>query len=403
MIHHQSTPTQSTTATQVTDVAIVGAGIVGLAHALTAAKQGRKVTVFERNPYAVGASIRNFGMIWPIGQPAGVLRDRALRTRDSWLEIASKAGFAIDPCGSLHVAYHPDEMAVLDEFVTMNRDNMPGIAILSPEQIAEKSPAVIIKGLLGGLWSETETIVDPREAIRKLPDFLHRHYGVEFHFGTVVTDICHPILVAGGNTWKTNHILVCSGADFETLYQEWYQEWYQEGGLTKVKLQMMRTAPQPNGFRIGPSLAAGLTLTHYNAFADCPALEALKARIEEDMPQCPIWGIHVMMSQNAAGELIIGDSHEYGWNPEPFDKSEINRYILDYLKTFSQVPSFEMKEYWHGVYAKLPGKTELVVQPEPGVTVVNALSGAGMTLSFGLAEAVMNQVLSNTSQLVTFV
>jgi D-hydroxyproline dehydrogenase subunit beta len=98
------------------DVAIVGAGIVGLAHALAAAKQGLKVVVFERNPRAVGASIRNFGTIWPIGQPIGSLYDRALRSRDIWLEVAPKAGFYLDRCGSLHLAYRQDEMDVLQEF-----------------------------------------------------------------------------------------------------------------------------------------------------------------------------------------------------------------------------------------------------------------------------------------------
>ncbi|MEL6321711.1 MAG: TIGR03364 family FAD-dependent oxidoreductase [Cyanobacteria bacterium J06626_14] len=389
----------SCSVSQSTDVAIVGAGIVGLAHALAAAKQGRKVTVFERNPYAVGASIRNFGMIWPIGQPVGLLRDRALRTRDIWMDIAPQANIAIDPCGSLHVAYHSDEMAVLEEFIAAshNYQHTSDLALLTPEEVAEKSPAVVQDGLLGALWSSTEAIVDPREAIRMLPDVLHRDYGVEFHFGTVVTDVCHPLLVVGGDTWRAEHIFVCSGADFETLYPELYRASFETGGLTKVKLQMMRTAPQPNQFRIGPSLAAGLTLTHYTAFADCPSLPALKARIEHTLPQYPRWGIHVMMSQNAAGELVIGDSHEYGWNPEPFDRAEINRYILDYLRTFAHVPSLDIETYWNGVYAKLPGKTELIAVPEPGVTVVNALSGAGMTLSFGLAEEVVGQVLKTTS------
>ncbi len=88
-----------------TEVAIIGAGIVGLAHALAAAKKGQKVVVFERNPEAVGASIRNFGMVWPIGQPVGLLLNRALRSRKIWLEVADKAGFTADPCGSLHLAY----------------------------------------------------------------------------------------------------------------------------------------------------------------------------------------------------------------------------------------------------------------------------------------------------------
>ena len=365
------------------DVIIVGAGIVGLAHALAAAKQGLSVTVFERNPYAIGASIRNFGMIWPIGQPFGLLYDRALQTRAIWAEVAPAAGIAIEPCGSLHLAYRADELAVLEEFVATAQTE--AIALLTPAEVAEKSPAAITTGLLGALWSATEMTIDPREAIRKLPDYLAQTYGVVFKFGTVVTAIDSPVVTASGIDYRGDRIFVCSGADFETLYPDRYSA----SGITKVKLQMMRTVPQPDRWRLGASLCGGLTLTHYGAFAHCPSVDALKARIATETPYFPKWGIHVMMSQNASGELVIGDSHEYGWNPEPFDQAQLNHYILDYLKGFATVPAFEIAETWHGIYAKLPGQVEWIEHPQAGVTIVNALGGAGMTLSFGLAEEVI--------------
>lgn len=364
------------------DVVIVGAGIVGLAHALAAAKQGKRVVVFERHSRCVGASIRNFGMVWPVGQPMGPLRDRALRSRKIWVEVSEQAGFHVNSCGSMHLAYRQDELAVLEEFIAEQHSTKNSTKLLTATEAAQKSAAVVKEGLLGALWSETEVIVDPREAIAKMPDYLTHVHGVELYFDTVVTDISYPHLIAGGQRWQSDQILVCSGADFETLYPEVYNA----SNITKVKLQMMRTEPQPNGFSIGVPLCGGLTLTHYTSFANCPSLGALKTRIEQETPYFPKWGIHVMVSQNMSGELIIGDTHEYGRNPDPFDRAELNQYILDYLQGFASIPSLNISETWHGVYAKLPGKTEFIAQPETGVTIVNALSGAGMTLSFGLAE-----------------
>jgi glycine/D-amino acid oxidase-like deaminating enzyme len=45
------------------DDVVVGAGILGLAHAYHLAKRGRRVVVVERSPKAMGASVRNFGML----------------------------------------------------------------------------------------------------------------------------------------------------------------------------------------------------------------------------------------------------------------------------------------------------------------------------------------------------
>ena len=119
-------------------------------------------------------------------------------------------------------------------------------------------------------------------------------------------------------------------------------------------------------------------------------MQRLKQHIEETMPDYVKWGIHVMVSQNASGELIIGDSHEYGPTHDPFEKSFINDLILKYLSGFARFQEEKITVNWNGVYAKLKdGRTEIVTSPIPGVTIINGLGGAGMTLSFGLAEQLM--------------
>src|SRR4051812_48480878 len=92
---------------------VIGAGIVGLATARALASRGYQVTVFERSEQPVGASIRNFGMIWPVGQPSGQLLDHAMLSRSIWKEICDEAGIWHSEKGSLHLAYHPDELLVM--------------------------------------------------------------------------------------------------------------------------------------------------------------------------------------------------------------------------------------------------------------------------------------------------
>lgn len=364
------------------DVAIVGAGIVGLAHAWAAAKRGLKVVLFERNEWAVGASIRNFGLLWPVGQPFGPAHDRAMRARELWLEIASEAGLYCADTGSLHLAYRQDEQDVLEEFFAMASPHGHGRTLLSASEVVRRSHAVQSADLRCALWSPTEAMVDPREAIRRIPHWLAAEFGVQLRFGQMVLGINAPELQTATETWRADHIFVCTGADFEMLYPDVFSG----SGITKCKLQMMRTGPQPNGWQLGPSICAGLTLTHYDSFKGCKTLAALQQRVNDEMPFHVEHGIHVLLSQTRLGELTIGDSHHYGMTLEPFDREDINAAINSYLRTFAVVPSFEIAERWNGVYPKLKGKTEFIAAPEKGVTVVNGLGGAGMTMSFGLGE-----------------
>jgi FAD dependent oxidoreductase TIGR03364 len=363
------------------DIAIVGGGIIGLAQAWERARKGQKVILFERNPQAQGASIRNFGMIWPIGQPTDSY-PVALKSREIWLELAEKANFWAAATGSLHVAYQEDEWAILNEFHDLYKNSPYAIELMTPEMVGQKSAAVRKEGLLGAMFSSTEVNVDPRQAVWQLHKYLKEVMKVQIEYKTVISNIDFPILRSGTKMWKADKIILCTGEDLETLYPEYYQSL----ALVKCKLQMMRTISQPSDWQPGPNLAAGLTLLHYESFLTCPSREILKKRIEIESPEYLKRGIHVLASQTAYNEITIGDSHHYGDDIMPFDEQKTNELILQYLDTFAHFPKPEMQSFWNGTYVKNLNAKWHIGEVASGVQVVTGVGGAGMTLSFGLAD-----------------
>jgi len=362
--------------------AVIGSGIMGLALARALARRGRQVTVFESSQEAQGASARNFGTLWPIGQPAGDRRSLALESLGLWREVLQEARTWFAPVGSLHLAYHDDEWQVLSEFAERADADGFECRLLSPAETTARQHRIRTTGLRGSLWSPHEVQVNPRQVLVQVSQWLEQRWHVRFAAGTRVTS-CHAgVVLAGARAWQFDRVWLATGDDLQTLYPEAFQAL----GLRRCKLQMMRTAPVP--WTLGPILAGGLTLGHYECFAPCPGLPALKARLQDDWPDQTAYGVHVLVAQHDAGHLVLGDSHEYDGAITPFDKLEVDGLVLAYLQTFFDLEA-SVIERWHGVYVKHPRDPYCVFSPEAGVTAVAGLGGHGMTLSFGLAEQVV--------------
>ena len=365
-------------------IGIIGAGIVGLSHAWSAAKRGHSVTVYERTPKACGASIRNFGMVWPIGLPHGKLYQIALESRDYWLELQKKAGIWINPCGSMHLAHEDDEWEVLQEFANIAPNLGYNCNVININQIIKKCPSINTKKLKGALWSPTELCLDSPNAISTIPNWLNETYGVNFLFDSLITKIQYPqIIDSNGESNSFDQIFICTGHDFQTLYPSVFKS----SGVKQCKLQMLKIGSQPNGWSMGPHLAGGLTIRHYKNFQSCKSQSKVKERYAQNSPDFDKYGIHVMASQNQSGDIITGDSHDYDQPNDPFANEEIDNLIIQEIEKLIQLPSKKIKHRWLGIYAKHPDLIQFINNPESGVTIVNSTSGLGMTLSFGLAEA----------------
>ena len=368
---------------------VVGAGILGMATARALAINGYAVKVIERSQFSIGASIRNFGMLWPIGQPDGQLYDRAIRSREIWKEYLNSSSIPFNSCGSLHLAYSKQEWDVLEELSTVFQDSGRPVNLITPEQIGNRFGGIKQTNLKGGLFSNDEVIIDPREGIRNLPLYLNQKFGIEFIWGTAISRVKPGSVFSGITRFDADLIFICSGADFEILYPEVFNQ----QKITKCKLQMMRFVSDKPNYNLGTSICGGLSLLHYKSFTASKALGILKAKLQNELPEHLKWGIHVMVAQNMQGELTVGDSHEYGLDFDPFDKHLINQLILDYLKNMVHIDQWGLIESWNGIYPKMTnGKTDLHIEVENGVHILNGIGGNGMTLSFGLAEEVINKI-----------
>lgn len=368
---------------------VVGAGIAGLSLTCLLEQAGFRVMVIEKDFRPTGASIRNFGMIWPIGQPGGMPYNIAKRSRELWITYARKAKISLQKIGSVHVAYHPWEWTVLQEIVDCFQQQGRRVHLLNAQQLLQRYPQLQPDGLMGGMWSEEECIVDPREAILQLIAYLEERPSVSFQWNQLVYAVDSGKVYTRQGMLTADLVFLATGADMRLLISPLA---YSRSTIP-CKLQMLRMQDKSHGQRLGVALCGGLSLVHYKSFQEAPSWQALHAYYLQEKPDYITHGIHVMVSPMPSGEYTVGDSHEYTDHPDPFEKTKIYSLILTELMSMIQADHWDVMETWHGVYLKMnDGSYYWQEEVLPGVYVYNGLGGAGMTLSFGLSERLIASI-----------
>jgi FAD dependent oxidoreductase TIGR03364 len=369
------------------DLLIVGAGILGLAHAWAGAKRGLKVKVFERTHTPLGASIRNFGQALVGGQAPGAMLNLARQARGLWAELGQSAGLHLRQQGSLLFARTEAEEALLDAFVNSRGEELG----YRTELLRGEALNALYDGRFSHHRAALHGLDDQqlysREALPQIVDFLAREHGVEFHFSTLVRDVAPGSAQTSAGRFSARHILVCSGHDYQTLLAEQMARLQPQ----VCRLQMLRARPtQP--LALQHSLLTGLSCTHYGAFADLPEAEAIRAQVRREQPQLEALGIHLLISPTPYGELIIGDSHDYGSDASPFNAEHTDQLMLELAEHTLGMP-VEVVERWQGVYgARGPGPFS-VTRAADGVTAVLMHTGLGMSVGLGLGERTVAALL----------
>lgn len=367
------------------DLVVVGAGIVGLATALAAVRNGKTVAVVERNAKAVGASIRNFGFITISGQKAGDHWARARRARDVWAEVAEQAGIAVIHRGSVMPAYRPEAETVMDAFLATSMGEE--CRRLTPAEALAHVPSLRAEGMRGALWSPHELRVESREAIPKIAAWLEERHGVMFHWNTAVTSIEGTTVTTSRGVIEAEACVVCPGDDFSTLFPERIAAYK----LRICTLQMLRVMPaQPS--RFGAAVMSDLSYGRYEGFADLPEAKALCDRLDTELAEMRRYGVHLIAVQSADGSLVVGDSHVYGDTQEPFAQDRIDALIMEAFDEIFDLPGRQIIGRWCGTYASASDRTVLVDKPADNIRLVMVTGGTGASTGFALGEQVIEDL-----------
>jgi glycine/D-amino acid oxidase-like deaminating enzyme len=156
------------TASNATDVVVIGAGIVGCATAYFLAKAGIGVTLLERGDIGgavSGASLACIGSHMVSREELPLL----IAARHLWSELADELGEDVEfrRCGQLRFVAHEADLPVAREWIAIERKAGADVSLLAPEDVRRIVPA-LSGDIVAATWSPDDATVNPFLACRAL-------------------------------------------------------------------------------------------------------------------------------------------------------------------------------------------------------------------------------------------
>lgn len=342
------------------DLAVIGAGVVGLSHAAAAASAGLRCLVIEREPKGVSAaSARNFGLLTQLYDAPGPWGTRAKRSRDLYATwAATEPSLPLSRVGSLQLAQTPLQSELLRAYATAAPAAGYNVVLLGREGAEALAPALVgaLAATGGGgpplaaVHFPDDALLEPRLMFARgagLPALLERA-GVSFAWGSPCVALRGgggsgsggvEVALADGSRFAAARAAVCAGADVAGLVPQALAWEARHLRLCKLQMTRLRLPPGAGGARAAapfpqPVLTSGLSLRRYPgpaalapvahaammqgdaaAAADADALGVhIIARPAPRLPRTVFGGLAAGAGAAPLAwgdEWVVGDSHEY--------------------------------------------------------------------------------------------
>lgn len=200
------------------DVAIIGAGIVGVSVAFLLSKHDLNVLLIDREDDVAKGTTRANSAIIHAGydpEPDTLMAKSNLRGSKLWEKFADELNLEYQQIGSLVVAGDESDMDIVRELYRRGVENgVERLHVISKEELLKLEPR-LNQTVRGALLAETAAIVNPWESCIAFAEYAARN-GVEFLLNSPVTGIVKTSsgyrIAAGNRTVDTKYIVNAAGA-----------------------------------------------------------------------------------------------------------------------------------------------------------------------------------------------
>lgn len=199
-------------------LAVIGAGVVGLAVAREAQIRGLTTVVLERDGIAAGASGVQPGGVrqqWGTRVACRLARESIAFWRDAADRLESKVPFKLEQCGYMFAAIGASTYEQLAANVRLQNEEGVPSRILSPEEAASLVAGLDASELAGAAWCAEDGYFDRPQAV--VEAFAH---GVDVRRARV--EAIEPDgdgwrIAADGDAVSAESVVVAAGVDTATL------------------------------------------------------------------------------------------------------------------------------------------------------------------------------------------
>lgn len=336
------------------DVAIIGAGFIGLSCAYFLAGRGFNVVVLERKLPGAGSSTRNGGGVRSqLGTATNI--QLSVLSEPYWTEFEER--FGVDPwlrrIGYLFLAADEGELHVLGDQVELQNELGVPSELLGAKDLTRRWPILGGLGFAGGSYCATDGYLNQHRALRGVAMAAEAagariECGVEVVGLDVEADVINAVRTING-ILHTDVVVNCAGA--------WAPQVAEQIGLEL------------------PIRARRVQLLHAH----------LDVVLPRDLPWLIGPGGQVHVRQDTADRVQVGGflGADETVDASAFDHDADEAWIdgvLDQVnQTFAiQIERSAVVESWAGLYPSTPDQHPIIDRTGAGMVVVDGFAGLGL-------------------------